>query len=799
MKRLLFIIAILLLLLGVHSTAVHVRTHIVRRRSLYLSTKAPSANSITSPISNAGNVPTTSSISLPTKVSNMPTVQYYKSPTMYPSVTHSDNGTNIHPSIQPSSMPNGKPSTDPSTTPTIKLSSKSSPSPSDESSINPSTNTIISPSTTPSLNPNSEPSFTPSLQFSANPSLVQSTMLPSANPTSKLSSTPSVSSVSIPSTRPSSFPTVRNSTSPSISASVNPSTEPSSSGEPTNKYSVNPSLELSMKPSLQPSMTSELSLHPSFYPSRSPIKTPSSKPSTSDKPSLYPSVAPSTGPSVGPTSISSHHPSIESSTKPSSGPTSEPSSKPTSEPSSRSSLKPSTGPTFKPSKNISDWPSLYPSLWPSVEPSIVKSTMPSQSPSKIPSESPSKLFSNVPSYTTASSSTNTSSSNTPSVGPSANSSSDSRPGSPNDISENEKSPGVLLIGGITFGIGVIGMCTLATLMFRPWRSEEELSGSVLVTSDDGSMISAPPPSPGSSIGNPASSRADNTLSTGTVYHFDTATEESDKSCLSYSDGSSDVFEDLGILSLTSSTVESEIVNFSLAVSPNENPRNNNNTNMIMDPSDGLPLQQLRHERNEASLENVGQEVDGHDDDTSVASILQTEVLQPDNRNLSRLLSCFSSTSMLTNSNSQTRRNVNANANKNLPVESITQNESDSKRSLDYISVVSSLSGKSSGSESTMDFSQGQPYEVLVPGDVPLGLVVRSSKAGPQIVHIKQTSPLNNVVDEGDFILSIDGMNTRHISAKTLSKWLHKSDSLVERTMIFMGRKTTYFDFGKQTI
>ncbi len=115
-------------------------------------------------------------------------------------------------------------------------------------------------------------------------------------------------------------------------------------------------------------------------------------------------------------------------------------------------------------------------------------------------------------------------------------------------------------------------------------------------------------------------------------------------------------------------------------------------------------------------------------------------------------------------------------------------------------MVSSLSGRSVGTESTIDFYQGDPYEVLVSGDAALGLVVKSAQIDRQIIQIKSTSPLYQVVDEGDYILYIDGIDTRHSSAKTLSKWLHKTTRTAEeRTIIFMGKKTSYHSYGKRLI
>lgn len=102
-----------------------------------------------------------------------------------------------------------------------------------------------------------------------------------------------------------------------------------------------------------------------------------------------------------------------------------------------------------------------------------------------------------------------------------------------------------------------------------------------------------------------------------------------------------------------------------------------------------------------------------------------------------------------------------------------------------LSTVSSLSDKSSyvGSASL----NGTPYEVLVAGNKPLGLVIKSTSTGPQILRVKSESPVYGIVDEGDYIISVDGKDTRSMSAKELSQWLHREVNIhgKERTFILM--------------
>jgi cytoskeletal protein RodZ len=108
-----------------------------------------------------------------------------------------------------------------------------------------------------------------------------------------------------------------------------------------------------------------------------------------------------------------------------------------------------------------------------------------------------------------------------------------------------------------------------------------------------------------------------------------------------------------------------------------------------------------------------------------------------------------------------------------------------KKMIRDLSTVSSLSDKSSyvGSASL----NGTPYEVLVAGNKPLGLIIKSTNTGPQILRVKSESPVYGIVDEGDYIISVDGKDTRHMSAKELSQWLHREVNIhgKERTFILM--------------
>jgi hypothetical protein len=100
-----------------------------------------------------------------------------------------------------------------------------------------------------------------------------------------------------------------------------------------------------------------------------------------------------------------------------------------------------------------------------------------------------------------------------------------------------------------------------------------------------------------------------------------------------------------------------------------------------------------------------------------------------------------------------------------------------------LSTVSSLSDKSSylGSVSL----NGTPYEVLIAGNKPLGLIIQSASFGPQILRVKPESPIHGIVEEGDFIISVDGKDTRSMTAKELSQWLHREVNIHEKEKTFI--------------
>jgi C-terminal processing protease CtpA/Prc len=104
----------------------------------------------------------------------------------------------------------------------------------------------------------------------------------------------------------------------------------------------------------------------------------------------------------------------------------------------------------------------------------------------------------------------------------------------------------------------------------------------------------------------------------------------------------------------------------------------------------------------------------------------------------------------------------------------------SDMSISSLSCFSSFSGNRSFG--------GDLYEVLVANEKNLGLVVKSDGSGPWVHCVKPSSPLTNLVKKGDYILSIDGTDTRRMTAQQLSRWLHeyskKETRKKDKTIIF---------------
>lgn len=71
---------------------------------------------------------------------------------------------------------------------------------------------------------------------------------------------------------------------------------------------------------------------------------------------------------------------------------------------------------------------------------------------------------------------------------------------------------------------------------------------------------------------------------------------------------------------------------------------------------------------------------------------------------------------------------------------------------------------------------------------PLGLVVDSTPLGPIIHSIKASSHLLSILSPGDLIVGLDGINTRGLSAPSLTRLMAKKIQQPERVLTIMRHK-----------
>jgi len=205
-----------------------------------------------------------------------------------------------------------------------------------------------------------------------------------------------------------------------------------------------------------------------------------------------------------------------------------------------------------------------------------------------------------------------------------------------------------------------------------------------------------------------------------------------------------------------------------------------------------------------------------DDGSDTNSIVKTEILQPNQKGIARLFSCLATNAQFTGDfvkaiGQQVKADARAPVDCSFQMNDMKGHMSASTprvsntiprragvqlrrdASSTSISVYSSVSGKSSCTGSVS--LAGAPYEVLVPAYTSLGLVVSSSQIGPRVLRVKDESPLRQMVTEGDYILSIDGMDVRDMTARELSGWLSQSEDMAtERTIILMANENVFENY-----
>jgi hypothetical protein len=76
------------------------------------------------------------------------------------------------------------------------------------------------------------------------------------------------------------------------------------------------------------------------------------------------------------------------------------------------------------------------------------------------------------------------------------------------------------------------------------------------------------------------------------------------------------------------------------------------------------------------------------------------------------------------------------------------------------------------------------YDVYAPSG-PLGIVVDTSKDGPVIHSMKASSPLLGLVGTGNLIVGLDGIDTRSMTAATLTQLMAKRANQPERKLTLL--------------
>ena len=88
-------------------------------------------------------------------------------------------------------------------------------------------------------------------------------------------------------------------------------------------------------------------------------------------------------------------------------------------------------------------------------------------------------------------------------------------------------------------------------------------------------------------------------------------------------------------------------------------------------------------------------------------------------------------------------------------------------------------------KSSNDVRSSTTYEVKAPPG-PLGIVIDSSSRGPVVHHVKEDSPLFHLVEKGDIILSIDGLDCSRKDANGIAAWIKTKPKMEEQTLTLMG-------------
>lgn len=76
------------------------------------------------------------------------------------------------------------------------------------------------------------------------------------------------------------------------------------------------------------------------------------------------------------------------------------------------------------------------------------------------------------------------------------------------------------------------------------------------------------------------------------------------------------------------------------------------------------------------------------------------------------------------------------------------------------------------------------YDVFAPSGA-LGIVVDTTKDGPAVHSLKQTSPMLGLINPGDLIVGLDQQDTRSMTAATLTRLMASKSNQKERKITLL--------------
>ena len=110
------------------------------------------------------------------------------------------------------------------------------------------------------------------------------------------------------------------------------------------------------------------------------------------------------------------------------------------------------------------------------------------------------------------------------------------------------------------------------------------------------------------------------------------------------------------------------------------------------------------------------------------------------------------------------------------------NPGKSTKHFNYEQETKSVRASSPGSESMKESNYFKRHCIAPPGK--LGIIIDTTKNGPSVYQVKSGSPLENVIFEGDLIISIDGINTKGMTASGVTKIMAKKMDLERKITVY---------------